>query len=212
MKFKTLIFNAFQENTYLLYDESGEAAIVDAGCATPRERERMQDVCTELCVRPTLLLNTHCHIDHLLGVAHLQRTYGAQAAAHPDDAPLLRTLPAQAGLFGVPLDEVPQFDMDLKHQQTVRFGNTTLLVLHTPGHSPGGVCFLHQESGTLLSGDTLFHGSVGRTDLPGGDYGTLMQSIKQHLLTLPNATVVLPGHGPQTTIEYERNHNPFINS
>ncbi|MBR7067175.1 MAG: MBL fold metallo-hydrolase [Bacteroidales bacterium] len=212
MQFKTLIFNAFQENTYLLYDGSGEAAIVDAGCATPRERERMQDVCAELCVRPTLLLNTHCHIDHLLGVAYLKHHYGAQAAAHPDDAPLLRTLPAQAGLFGVPLDEVPQFDMDLKHQQTVRFGNTTLLVLHTPGHSPGGVCFLHQESGTLLSGDTLFQGSVGRTDLPGGDYGTLMQSIKQHLLTLPNATVVLPGHGPQTTIEYERNHNPFINS
>lgn len=212
MQIKTLIFNAFQENTYLLYDDSGEAAIVDAGCGTQRERELLERTCTELGVRPTLLLNTHCHIDHLLGVAHLQRTYGAQAAAHPDDAPLLRTLPAQAGLFGVPLDEVLQFDMDLKHQQTVHFGNTTLLVLHTPGHSPGGVCFLHQESGTLLSGDTLFHSSVGRTDLPGGDYGTLMQSIKQHLLTLPNATVVLPGHGPQTTIEYERNHNPFINS
>ena len=212
MEIKTLVFNAFQENTYLLYDDSGEAAIVDAGCGTQREREQLERTCTELGLRPTLLLNTHCHIDHLLGVAYLKRQFGAQAAAHPDDAPLLRTLPAQASLFGVPLDDVPQFDIDLKHQQIVRFGNTELLVLHTPGHSPGGVCFLHQASGILLSGDTLFCGSVGRTDLPGGDFDTLMQSIKQHLLTLPNATVVLPGHGPQTTIDYERNHNPFINS
>lgn len=212
MEVKTLVFNAFQENTYLLYDDSGEAAIVDAGCGTQRERDLLERTCTELGLRPTLLLNTHCHIDHLLGVAHLQRTYSAQAAAHPDDAPLLRTLPAQAALFGMPLDEVPTFDIDLSHQQTVRFGHTNLLVLHTPGHSPGGVCFLHQESGTLLSGDTLFQGSVGRTDLPGGDYNTLMQSIKQHLLSLPNPTVVLPGHGPQTTIDYERNYNPFINS
>ena len=196
MKIKTFVFNAFQENTYLLYDDSGEAAIVDAGCGGPREHELVERTCADLCLRPVLLLNTHCHIDHLLGVAHLQRRYGAQAAVHRADEPLLASLPAQAALFGVPLDEVPQFDIWLEHGQTVRFGHTELLVLHTPGHSPGGVCLLHQESGTLLSGDTLFRGSVGRTDLPGGDYNTLMQSIEQHLLPLPDSTIALPGHGP----------------
>lgn len=166
-------------------------------------------VAQEHC-RPIGLLNTHGHLDHIFGVNRGRSAWGVSLYLHADDVGLLLHASAQAQLFGLEMDEVLPPEEVLHDGQVLSLNGYSIEVLHTPGHSPGGVCFYVREAGLLFSGDTLFQGSIGRTDLQGGDFGVLIQSIQQQLLVLPDDTVVLPGHGPQTTIGQERRSNPFL--
>ena len=205
-------FNAFSENTYLLIDEATRhCAIVDPGCYTAAEQQALRAYVADNRLEVKLLLNTHAHIDHVLGNAFVLRTWpGTPFLLHPLDLPTLRAVPTYAGPYGFGAYEPAEPTGTLTAGQAVHLGETELAVRFTPGHAPGHVVFYHAPSGQLVGGDVLFQRSIGRTDLPGGDHATLIQSIQQELLTLPDATVVYPGHGPATTIGEERRLNPFL--
>lgn len=204
-------FNPFQENTYLVWDsETKEAAIIDPGCFNTSEQNELTRFIDQHKLKPTLLLNTHAHIDHVLGNAFIKQYYQIPFYIHAKDLPVLHSLSDVARMYGVPATPSPAPDKLIDEGDTISVGTLNWKVFFVPGHSPGSVAFYHQASGTLLSGDVLFYESIGRTDLPGGDYYTLMNSIQTKLLSLPDVTKVYSGHGPATTIGYERRHNPFI--
>jgi glyoxylase-like metal-dependent hydrolase (beta-lactamase superfamily II) len=195
----------FAENCYLVYDPAHpDTALVDPG----EEPERFLAEAGRLGRTISAIWITHAHIDHISGVGAVREETGAPVHLHPDDLPLYQNLPQQGLWFGLRLSAPPAPEVALRHGQLLRVGGVELEVRHTPGHSPGHVCFV--GAGVVLGGDALFEGSIGRTDLPGGDYDTLIGSIRRELLTLPDATVVHPGHGPATTIGRERRTNPFL--
>ncbi len=195
----------FMQNCYLLAEEgSADAVIVDPGEAPALFLETAER--HGLTIREIWL--THGHIDHVSGVGAVKAATGAPIWMHPADLPLYRNLAQQAGWFGLELDDPPPIDHELSHGQTLTLGNTSFDVRHTPGHSPGSVCFV--TAGTVIGGDVLFQGSVGRVDLPGGDWEQLLSSIRDELFPLPDDTVVHPGHGPRTTIGAEKRNNPFL--
>lgn len=211
MKIKVFTFNHIQENTFVLYDESSyECAIVDSGCFNQSEFKFMKKFITDNHLKPQKLLNTHCHFDHILGVESCRNEWNLQWEAHPFDSFWVNNAPAQAAMFGMKIDPIKAADKELSDGDEIIIGNFVLSVIHVPGHSPGSVCFYNQESKSLLVGDVLFKGSIGRTDLPQGDYNTLIMGIKEKLLTLPLDVIVYPGHGPSTTIGYEIANNPFL--
>lgn len=199
---------AFGTNCYVIAcTETGESAVIDPGFDDPW----LTDVMKENVLEPKLVLLTHGHLDHIGGIAAVRRLTGARVAIHGDDAPML-TDPHLNGSarFGMPITAEPP-DRLLRDGDEVRVGKLLLKVIHTPGHTLGGCCFYYAgDGGHLFAGDTLFAGSIGRTDLPGGSYDTLIQSIKGRLLALPGQTVVYPGHGPATTIGDEQEYNPFL--
>lgn len=203
-------FNAFSENTYLLHDETGECVVVDPGCYSRAEQQALRQYIEDHQLRVVLLLNTHAHIDHVLGNQFILNTYQVPFLLHEADFSTLRAVPAYAPAYGFPQYQPAEPTGTLTPEEPVRFGNTELEVRFAPGHAPGHVVFYHQPSQTVIGGDVLFQGSIGRTDLPGGDYATLIQSIKSQLLTLPDEVTVYPGHGPATTIGAERRTNPFL--
>lgn len=203
-------FNPIAENTYVLWDETCEAAIVDAGNSGDRENAVLDDFLAERGLRPVLAINTHGHFDHALGVPHLKRAYGVRFAAHGGDAFLLENAGPSGQIFGVKTPPLPAIDTDLDGCESITFGTTTLEIIPTPGHTPGHVCFFEPESRVVFTGDTLFADSIGRTDLPGGDYSWIMRSILDRLLPLGGDVRVYPGHGPETTIGREAAGNPFI--
>lgn len=211
MKIKKFEFNDFPVNTYLLYDETGEAVLIDCGCIYPEEQAELTRFIRDNGLKPTRLLCTHLHLDHILGNPFIRRTYGLQPEAHPADITGLPAPEQQAAAFGMRLPEpsVP-VGRELKEGEVIRFGNSTLSVIHVPGHSPGGVVFYNALNGTAFAGDVLFYGSIGRSDLWGGDQEELIEGIKDKLFRLPDETVVYPGHGPETTIGFEKQHNPFL--
>ncbi len=210
MKVKIFPFNPLQENTFVLYDETGECAIVDPGCFTDEEFKQLDSFITKSNLKPVKLINTHCHFDHIFGVNQCREKYVLQWEAHPDDAFLVESAPSKGAMFGMNIAPIEPAEKALNEGDTVKFGNTTLRLFHVPGHSPGSLCFYEAESGSLIAGDVLFRGSIGRTDLPKGDYDTLIDGIKQKLLTLPGDVIVYPGHGPTTTIAEEKTGNPFL--
>lgn len=210
MQIKRFVFNPFQVNTYLLFDETGECAIIDPACSLPAEQQALSNFIQQHQLKPVRLLLTHTHIDHILGVAWAMQTFGLEASAHPDSELYLRNAVDQAELFGLRLSGTFEPQLGLSEDEEVSFGNTQLKVLHTPGHALGSVCFYHQPSASLFAGDVLFHQSIGRTDLPGGDYDVLKNNIWRKLFVLPDNTVVYPGHGPETTIGTEKVSNPFV--
>ena len=195
----------FAENCYLVYDPAhAETVLVDPG----EEPERFLAEARRLGRTIGAIWITHAHVDHISGVAAVREQTGAPVHLHPDDLPLYENLAQQGLWFGLRLSAPPAPEVALRHGQRLRVGGVELEVRHTPGHSPGHVCFV--APGVVLGGDVLFEGSIGRTDLPGGDYDTLIASIRRELLPLPDATVVHPGHGPATTIGRERRTNPFL--
>ncbi len=218
---RAFVVSPFAENCYVVHD-GGEAALVDPGTATAAEQEAVRayldslphpDGAAGLRVRHLLL--THAHLDHVLGCRHFADRFAATAdfggwQLHPDDADLLAFTHVQGELFGVRVDEPPPPARWLAEGDEVELGASRFRVLHTPGHSPGSVCFHDEANGIVLGGDVLFQGSIGRTDLWEGDYDTLLRSIREKLLVLPDETVVYPGHGPSTTIGHERRTNPFL--
>lgn len=206
-----LTFNPFQENTYVVYDDTSEAVIIDPGCWDEAERTELRRTIDRLQLHPVRLLNTHCHLDHIYGNRFVADTYGLPLEIHERELRVLQLAAQSAMLFGAPPpDPSPEPQLTLHPGSTLTFGRTSLEVLFTPGHSPGSISFYCRESTFLIAGDVLFQGSIGRTDLPGGDYDTLIGSILSQFMPLPDETAVYPGHGPQTTIGAERRTNPFL--
>jgi len=211
MTIKTFTFNPIQENTYLVYDETNEAVVIDAGCLSEIEKRALKNYITDNNLTLKRVLNTHLHFDHQFGNKFLYTTYGIKPEACKADEYLLENVIAQTRSFGVEINEEAQTIGDyITDGQDLKFGNTTLKALHVPGHSPGSMAFYAEKEGILFAGDVLFRGSIGRTDLPKGDYATLIGSITGQLLPLPDSTVVYCGHGPSTTIGFERKNNPFL--
>lgn len=210
MQVQVFTFNAFMENTSVLYDGTKECVIVDPGCYELHEQDELVDFIEEKGLVVKKLLNTHCHIDHVLGNAFVKRKWGVELFIHRDDAQTLKSVEVYAGSYGFPTYEPTAPDHFMEEGDTIKFGNTTLEILFTPGHAPGHVVFIHEPTNTCIGGDVLFQGSIGRTDLPGGDFDTLERSIQDKMYTLPDKTIVYPGHGPTTTIGDEKKNNPFV--
>ena len=204
------IFNAFQENTYLIWDDSKDCLIIDPGCYDETEREDLRKFIEGNELKPVLLVNTHCHLDHVLGNKWVKDVFQIPFTAHHEDVFLLKGMVSTARMYGFPVELSPEPDQFLNEGDEIKFGNSLLKVIHTPGHSPGSVSLYSEEGKFLIGGDVLFQGSIGRTDLPGGDYETLMQTITTKLLSLPEETKVFSGHGPMTNIGEEKRTNPFV--
>ena len=210
MKIACLPFNPIQENTYILWDETSECVVIDAGNSTPREDAALDDFIARHGLKPVLAANTHGHFDHTLGVEHLKQRYGIPFALSSKDRFLVDNAATSGSVFGVKIGAMPSTDIDLEQLDEIRFGNTRLQILRTPGHTPGHVAFYEPLSKSLFTGDTLFRESIGRTDLPGGDYSWIMRSILDVIIPLGEEVHVYPGHGPETTIGHELLYNPFI--
>lgn len=212
MKVARFEFSLFGINTYVVYDPStSECAIIDPGMMGVREQDAMVNFIRKNNLKVLYIINTHLHIDHSIGNAFSKETYGAPVLAHKDDEPLGNAIKQQAIMFGMneKVDNV-SVDSYLKEGDVVKIGNGELHVLHVPGHSPGSIVLYDKEDGFMIVGDVLFNGSIGRTDLPGGSHRQLLDGIREKLFTLPDDTVVYPGHGPATTIGNEKRHNPFF--
>ena len=210
LKIACLPFNPIQENTYVLWDETNECVVIDAGNSSPLEDAALDNFIAEHGLKPVLAANTHGHFDHTLGVEHLKQRYGIPFALSSKDAFLLENAATSGSIFGVKVGAMPTVERDLDGEQEIRFGKTSLRVLRTPGHTPGHVAFFDEGSKSLFTGDTLFRESIGRTDLPGGDYSWIMRSILDVLVPLGDEVHVYPGHGPESTIGHEVLYNPFI--
>lgn len=211
LEIKTFTCNPVQENSYILHDETGEAIIVDAGFFYDAEKQKIKDYITDNQLKLVRVINTHLHFDHQFGNKFLYDTYGLKPEAHPEDEFLLAGIKAKARIFGFPMQEDAQeLGAYIYEDQEIKFGNTTLKTLFVPGHTPGHLAFYSEKDKAVLVGDVLFKGSIGRTDLERGDYATLIRSITNKLLVLPDDTVVYSGHGPTTTIGDEKLHNPYL--
>ena len=211
MKIHTLPLNPWQVNTYILSDETNECVIIDPGCFSEEEQQQLTGFIGDNGLKPVRLLHTHLHLDHVFGTRFVSEAYNLKPEAHPDDGFFIGITKDYASQFGVTIDDNPPPLGNYLHEgDEVKFGNSTLTVIHIPGHSPGGITFHNEKEGILIAGDVLFRDSIGRTDLPGGDYGTLISNIKNKLFILPGNTVVCPGHGPTTTIGYEKKNNQFL--
>jgi glyoxylase-like metal-dependent hydrolase (beta-lactamase superfamily II) len=202
-------FNPFQENTYILWDDTKECVIIDPGCSDREEEEVLTKFISENNLKVKLLLNTHCHIDHVLGNWFIKKTYRVPLLIHQKDDVVLKAVKVYAPNYGFPAYQEAEVDGFLEEGKPVQFGNINLQVLFVPGHAPGHVAFYHEDQKLVIGGDVLFYNSIGRTDLPGGNYDTLIQSIHQKLFVLPDDVIVYPGHGPETSIGSERKTNPF---
>lgn len=211
MKLKTFVFNPVEENTHLLYDETGECIIIDAGCFYPEEKTELKQFIEEKGLTVKRLINTHLHFDHCFGANFVIETYGVALEAHPGDEEFLKRLPEQAATFGFRITEPsPEISHYIQENEVITFGNQSLKAIHVPGHSPGSIVFYSEEQGCAFVGDVLFQRSVGRTDLPGGDFELLKKGIQTKLYTLPDETRVFSGHGPETSIGFEKRNNYYI--
>lgn len=207
---KTFIFNNFQENTYLLYDETKECIIIDAGCYSNDETNQITSFIETNKLKPVMLLNTHFHIDHILGLGELKKTYNIPIYGNTKDNSIIESAKEYGKQFGFTNIKSFKIDRNIDDKEIIKFGNSTLKALFVPGHTPGHLAFYSEENDFVIVGDVLFKGSIGRTDLPGGDLDVLYNSIKTKLLTLNDSTKVMPGHGYFTTISLEKKNNPFI--
>jgi len=210
IKIQKFVFNTFQVNSYILSDGSGECVIVDAACYEDSEKEEISDYIVKNKLRLVRNLNTHCHIDHILGNGFIAEAYGIYPEYHEASVPFLASAREIAASFGYSLDGIPAPARLFSDGDKIAFGTSVLEVLYTPGHADGSVCFYNREQGFLITGDVLFRDTIGRTDLPSGNFDLLMKSIREKIFTLPGDTVICPGHGPETTIGYEKLNNPFI--
>jgi len=204
------VFNEFQENTYVLYDETKECVIFDPGCHHPSDYKMLTDFISANELKPVKLVNTHCHIDHVLGNPFVSKKYGVALHLHKDELQTYRDTGRWAEMFGLVMEEIPEEKVFIDEGDQLKFGNSTLDIFFTPGHSVASLTFYNRAEKICISGDVLFQGSIGRTDLPGGNFDTLINSIKTKLFTLDDDTKVFSGHGNSTTIGEERMHNPFL--
>ena len=203
-------FNPFEENTYILFDETKECVIIDPGCSNRSEQEDMTEFIKAEGLKPVKLLNTHCHIDHVFGNSFIAKQYGLGLEIHKEDLQTLHSLPQVSHIYGLNAEESVEPSNFLNEGDQIKFGSTTLDIVFTPGHSPGSICFISHPDKIVIGGDVLFYGSIGRTDLPGGNHELLLTSIREKLLVLGDEYVVLSGHGQETSIGFERKNNPFL--
>ena len=209
---KLFILNPFRENTYLLYDETKDAVLVDCGCLNPREESVLSDFISNNDLTLKRLLSTHYHFDHVIGNAYIFHKYGIRPEMHKDEKNAYTpTLNMQASKFGISMkfEDIEPLRF-IEDNEVIHFGNSTLKAIMVPGHSPASLAFYCEADNFVISGDALFQEGIGRTDLWGGDYNTLITSITNKLLTLPDKTTVYPGHGPSTTIASEKTNNPYL--
>lgn len=207
---KAFTFSPVQENTYLLYNEQGETIVIDPGCYFEEERDALHTFITQNQLRPVLLLNTHCHLDHVFGNKWIHETWNLLLHIHPNEKQVLDYAPASGLMWGLPFDNYTGEPVYLNEAERLQLGEDELELIYAPGHSPGHLCFYCKKQQFLIGGDVLFYESIGRTDLPGGDHATLISNIQNKLFCLPDETVVYSGHGPATTISHEKKHNPFL--
>jgi glyoxylase-like metal-dependent hydrolase (beta-lactamase superfamily II) len=205
-----LTFNPFQENTYVVAAPDGSCVVVDPGCYGRRDELTLEALIEREGLRPVRLLNTHAHLDHILGNAFVAQRWELLPEVHRNDLDLLRSGPVYSEAWGIRLAPSPEPAAFLTEGDVIEFGGVRLHVLFTPGHCPGHVVFYNEAEGYVIGGDVLFQRSIGRTDLPGGNPAQLLESIRTQLFTLPEGTVVWPGHGPETTIGEEKAENPFL--
>lgn len=214
LKVLSYTFNPVAENTYVLYNEEKEACIIDPGCYFTAEREELKTGMEKTGIRPIMLLNTHCHLDHVFGNKFVHDTWGLELHIHEDEKKLLDYAPVSGEQWGLPFETYQGPLHYIRPGNLIRVGTGELEVFFTPGHSPGSVSFYQRgdgkEPGFIIGGDVLFRDSIGRTDLPFGDFDQLGESIRTVFYTLPDDTVVFPGHGPVTTVGYEKRNNPFV--
>jgi glyoxylase-like metal-dependent hydrolase (beta-lactamase superfamily II) len=210
IKLKTFVFGAFQENTYLLWGASGTAWIVDPGMMDGSEEKELEDFIKKNNLTLTRVLLTHGHVDHVFGCRYLYDNHGLVPEIHSADLYWTVKLPDTCRMYGLPVTDFPEKHALLDGVNEISLDGVLFKLLHVPGHSPGGLAFYSEKLQLLISGDALFNGSIGRTDFPGGDYDTLIHSIRSQLFTLPDNTVVYSGHGPKTTIGHEKAYNPFF--
>jgi len=210
LEIRQFTFNPVQENTYVIFNEKGACAIVDPGCYFDYEYKELTDFIHLNKLSPKCLLNTHCHLDHVFGNKRIAEMYGLTLQIHRNEKPLLDYAPVSGQQWGLPFDNYEGDLIFLEEGDRVMLDEDGLDIFLTPGHSPGSISFYHAPSKMLISGDVLFRMSIGRTDLPGGDFDTLISAIRTKLFTLPDDTRVFSGHGPETTIMNEKKHNPFL--
>lgn len=212
MKIKTFEFNPLGVNTYVLYDASGDCIVMDAACIFPEENEELIAFIEDNNLNVKRLINTHLHFDHLFGVNFIAEKYNLKMECHKDDVFLLGNLEQQMQMFGFDTsrDYRPEIGNFLYEGDTVELGDNVLKIIHVPGHSPGSLVFYNEKEEWAIGGDVLFNGSIGRTDLVGGNFDLLIEGIKTKLLVLPDSVTIYPGHGPSTTIGKERKHNPYL--
>ncbi|MDW3208585.1 MAG: MBL fold metallo-hydrolase [Reichenbachiella sp.] len=209
IQIQNFVFNPFMENTYVLYDETKEAIIIDPGCYEQAEKDELTDFIETNELKVVKLINTHCHIDHVFGNAFVKKKYGVTLTIHKEDEATLKSVEVYAPAYGFQNFENTEAEEFFDEGDQIKFGNSTLDIFFTPGHAPGHVVLVNQEQNICIGGDVLFDGSIGRTDLPGGDFDTLIKSIHEKVFALEDETVVYPGHGGTTTVGKEKVSNPF---
>lgn len=207
---KVFTFSPIQENTYVLYNDAGNALIIDPGCYFSAEQETLKNFLKDTGLTPVQLLNTHCHLDHVFGNDWVHKTYGLELYLHPNEEKVLEFAPKSGETWGMPFTNYSGPLHFLHPGDKVFLDEDELSILFTPGHSPGSICFYCEKQGFIIGGDVLFYQSIGRTDLPMGSHETLLHSIREELFTLPDAVIVHPGHGRPTSIGHEKEFNPFL--
>ena len=210
MHIQTFTFNPFYENTFILYDDSSECIIIDPGCSNASENQEISAFIADHHLKPVHLINTHCHIDHILGNKYISNRYQLKLTAHKKESQVLDFGTQTAMMYQIPYDTSPAIEIFIDEGDKVKFGQSELEVLFTPGHSPASISLLNKEFKMLIAGDVLFQGSIGRTDLPGGNFETLTRVIRSKFFTLPDDVIVYPGHGDSTTVGIEKRTNPFF--
>jgi len=209
LKIKVFVFNPVMENTYLLYDETQEAVVIDCGASNESEQKQVVGFIKENNLKLKRLLNTHLHFDHVLGNRFIYETFGLKPEYHRAEEAKFGLKKLNAVFSPIKYEPIDA-EHFIEHEDEITFGTTRLKALLTPGHSLGGLCYYSEKDGCVFTGDTLFYHDIGRADLPGGNYKKLIQSIQNYLFTLPDHTVVYPGHALPTTIEEEKLHNPYF--
>lgn len=211
LQIKSFVFSPIQENTYVLYNEFKECIIIDPGCYFDEEKDLLKTFIDENKLKPVLFLNTHCHLDHVFGNKFVSETYNLTLHLHEKEQQVLAFAPTSGLMYNMPFDNYTGKFLLLKEGDVLNVGDDNLTIIEAPGHSPGSVCFYCKKQNFIIGGDVLFQGSIGRTDLPGGNHQTLLDSIRKKLFVLPDETVVYNGHGSETSIGEEKKHNPFLN-
>lgn len=211
MNVRCFTFNPFLENTYVLYDETKDCIIIDPGCYNKKEENTLKEFIISEKLNPKKVINTHCHIDHILGNKFVCKSWRLELYMHKADLDLLKNsekISVMYGLENYKISPLPKYLIN--EGDTINFGKTSLEILFTPGHSPGHICLYNRKKNILIGGDVIFKNSIGRSDLPGGDYDTLINSIQSKILILPDKTKIFCGHGPTTSVGIEKKQNPFL--
>lgn len=210
MTIQQFTFNPLQENTYVIYTAKGECCIIDPGCYSINERNELKNFISQHQLRPKYLLNTHCHFDHLFGNQFVHDEYGLSLHLHKKEKLVFDNAPTASLMWGMPFEQYKGELIYLEEGNSITLGDDILEIFFTPGHSPGSISFYSRAQQFIIGGDVLFRLGIGRTDLPGGNFETLIGSIRNKMFVLPDEVTVYSGHGPQTTIGFEKNNNPFL--